>query len=77
MNTSRQHVRGSARRPLEFGHNRNEFLRRKLHEERIRIAQEHLLAFLKTHNLKGLNFLKIGSARHQLPGSSFRRRATG
>ncbi len=46
---------------FEFGHNWTRFVRHKLDEERIGIAQKHLLEFLKREDLKGLDFLDIGS----------------
>ena len=46
---------------FEFGRNWKRFVRRKLDTERIGIAQKHLLAFLKRQDLKGIDFLDIGS----------------
>jgi SAM-dependent methyltransferase len=46
---------------FEFGRNWTGFVRRNLDDDRIRIAQKHLLAFLKRQDLKGLDFLDIGS----------------
>ena len=46
---------------FEFGRNWTGFVRRNLDDERIRVAQKHLLAFLNRQDLKGLDFLDIGS----------------
>src|SRR5579884_2033749 len=43
-----------------FGQNWQGFVRRNLDSERIAIARDHILAFLKRDNLEGLNFLDIG-----------------
>lgn len=43
-----------------FGQNWQGFVRRNLDRNRIVIARDHLLAFLKRDDLKGLDFLDIG-----------------
>src|SRR5215831_20270029 len=52
----------SAQRELrfEFGRNWQSFVRRNLDDERIGIAREHILSFLKRKDLNGLDFLDIG-----------------
>src|SRR5437870_2282594 len=46
---------------FEFGRNWVGFVRRNLSDERIDIAQKHLLAFIGRDDLNGLDFLDIGS----------------
>src|SRR5512142_2165152 len=46
---------------FEFGRNWTGFVRRNLDDDRIHVAQKHLLAFLNRQDLKGLDFLDIGS----------------
>ena len=43
-----------------FGKNWAEFIDKNFSEERVRIAQEHLLNFLKLKDLRGKTFLDIG-----------------
>lgn len=52
----------SAQRELRFafGQNWQRFVRRNLDSDRIAIARDHILKFLKRDNLKGLDFLDIG-----------------
>src|SRR5215831_9997209 len=52
----------SAQRELrfEFGRNWQSFVRRNLDGERIGIARDHILSFLKRKDLNGLDFLDIG-----------------
>lgn len=52
----------SAQRELrfEFGRNWQSFVRRNLSDERIGIARDHILSFLKRKNLNGLDLLDIG-----------------
>ena len=45
---------------FEFGRNWQSFVRRKLDDERIGIARDHILSFLKRKDLSGLDFLDIG-----------------
>lgn len=44
----------------EFGENWTRFVNRNLNEERIQVAQKHLLDFMGRDDLKGLDFLDIG-----------------
>lgn len=46
---------------FEFGRNWSQFVRRNLNQECIDIARNHILAFVKRADLKGLDFLDIGS----------------
>jgi 2-polyprenyl-6-hydroxyphenyl methylase/3-demethylubiquinone-9 3-methyltransferase len=61
---------------FEFGRNWQSFVRRKLDDERIGIARDHILSFLKRKDLNGLDFLDIGcgsgihSAAAKLAGAS-------
>src|SRR6185437_7507225 len=52
----------SANRDLrfEFGRNWQSFVRRNLNDERVGIARDHILSFLKRNTLNGLDFLDIG-----------------
>ena len=53
---------------FDFGRNWQKFVDRHFSEERVRIAQEHLLAFLKLPDLGGKRMLDIGcgSGMHSL-----------
>ena len=46
---------------FQFGRNWTGFVRRNLNEQRIETARKHILDFLKREDLKGLDFLDIGS----------------
>jgi 2-polyprenyl-6-hydroxyphenyl methylase/3-demethylubiquinone-9 3-methyltransferase len=45
----------------EFGRNWSRFARKSFSQERVDIARRHMLALLKLDDLKGLDFLDIGS----------------
>src|SRR5262245_34248014 len=45
---------------FEFGRNWKRFIRRNFTEERLQIAQKHMLDFLGRNSLEGLDFLDIG-----------------
>ncbi len=45
---------------FSFGRNWKNFIRSNFSEERVEIAQKHLLSFLKKESLKGCSFLDIG-----------------
>jgi 2-polyprenyl-6-hydroxyphenyl methylase/3-demethylubiquinone-9 3-methyltransferase len=46
---------------FQFGRNWTGFVRRNLNEQRIETARKHILDFLQREDLKGLDFLDIGS----------------
>jgi SAM-dependent methyltransferase len=46
---------------FEFGRNWSRFVGRNLNDERIGIARTHILKFLSRDDLKGLDFLDVGS----------------
>src|SRR5690349_17982842 len=46
---------------FQFGRNWTGFVRRNLNQQRIETARKHILDFLKRDDLKGLDFLDIGS----------------
>jgi 2-polyprenyl-6-hydroxyphenyl methylase/3-demethylubiquinone-9 3-methyltransferase len=59
------------RERYEFGKNWRRFVERKADQERIAIAKEHILSFIKRDDLNGLDFLDIGcgSGIHSLAAS--------
>jgi 2-polyprenyl-6-hydroxyphenyl methylase/3-demethylubiquinone-9 3-methyltransferase len=59
--TAINHTTNAPEVRFEFGRNWTGFVRRNLDEERIAIAKNHLLAFIKRQDLNGLDFLDIGS----------------
>jgi SAM-dependent methyltransferase len=48
------------KRRFEFGKNWSRYVNRSLNPERVEIAKQHLLKFLRRDDLKGLDFLDIG-----------------